>query len=72
MTTNRRIGTAVTLGCALVAAVGLISGYLAQPIAAGIAVIGIVIGAGVARGNFSRKQDATKKNQAAQWLKTGG
>ena len=62
MSGNRKLGAAIAIGCALIAVGGLITGYVGQPIAAGVAVVGIAIGTGVARGNFSKSQDATKKN----------
>ncbi len=60
MTTNRKVGVAIILGCALVAAVGLMVWHLAVPIGVGIAMVGIVIGTGVARGNFSSAHKGSK------------
>jgi len=61
-TSHRRAGAAITIFAAIIALVGLTIFHLSIPIGCGIAVIGIVIGAGVARGRFSRTQDGTKEN----------
>jgi hypothetical protein len=62
MTTNSKIGVAIVLVDALGAAIGLVVGFLSVTTAVGIAVVGIVIGTGVARGAFSTKPDAPNKN----------
>ncbi len=62
MSAERRIGAAITLGVALLAAIALLVGHIPSSIAGGIAVAGILIGTGVAKGKFSRTQDAGKKN----------
>jgi hypothetical protein len=62
MTTLKKVGAAITLVTAGGAAIGGIVGYLDITQAVGTAVIGIVIGTGVARGRFSTAPDATKKN----------
>jgi hypothetical protein len=62
MATNRKIGAAITLVCVIAAAIGVVVGFLSITTAVGIAVVGILIGTGVARGRFSRTPDATKKN----------
>ncbi len=62
MTTNRKIGAAITIGAALIAVAGLTIVHLDIPIAVGIAVVGLLIGTGVARGKFSSAQDSSKRN----------
>ncbi|HTS35682.1 MAG TPA: hypothetical protein VMH04_08430 [Candidatus Solibacter sp.] len=62
MATNRKVGAAIALVCTSAAALGLVGGFLSITTAVGIAVIGIVIGTGVARGNFSSTPDTTKRN----------
>jgi hypothetical protein len=51
--TNRRIGAAIALSTATLATAGLLLGFFARTPAVGLAVVGIVIGTGVARGAFS-------------------
>ena len=53
MTSNKKIGAAVVLVTAVLAAVGLLTGYFHIQAGVGLAVVGIVIGTGVARGAFS-------------------
>jgi len=53
MTRNRKIGIVIVLVTAVVAAIGLLTGYFNIQPAVGLAVVGIVIGTGVARGAFS-------------------
>ncbi len=60
MTTQRTLGSAIALVTAIGAATGVIVGYLNITPAVGAAVIGIVIGAGVARGMFSTTPHSTK------------
>jgi hypothetical protein len=62
MTTNRKLGAAIALCTAVGAAVGVLAGYFNITPAVGAAVIGIVIGTGVARGMFSTTPDVTKRN----------
>ncbi len=62
MTTNRKIGIAIVLVTAILAAVGLLTSFLNVTPAIGLAVVGIVIGTGVARGAFSATPDASRKN----------
>jgi len=62
MTRNRRIGGAIALVLAIVAAIGLLVGYFSIQPAVGLAVVGIVIGTGVARGVFSPVPDANKRD----------
>ena len=62
MTTNRKVGAAIAIVAALVAVAGITVAHLGVPISCGIAVIGIAIGTGVARGKFSSVPDTTKKN----------
>jgi hypothetical protein len=61
MEQHRKIGAAIAFVAAVIAVIGLVAAHLSGPIAVGIAVIGIVIGTGVARGSFS-SPDVTKKN----------
>ena len=61
-TSRQQTGAAITILAALGSVIGLTVGHLSIPIAVGIAVIGIVIGTGVARGRFSRVSDAPKRN----------
>ena len=58
--TNRTLGAAIAIGAALVAVAGLTVAHLGVPISGAIVAIGIVIGAGVARGRFSRGQNTGK------------
>ncbi len=62
MTAQRKIGAAITLVTALGVAIGAFTSVLGIMPAVGAAVIGIVIGTGVARGAFSRTPEVTKKN----------
>jgi len=62
MARNRKIGAAVALVTAIVAAIGLLTGYFNIQPAVGLAVVGIVIGTGIARGAFSSTPDASKRN----------
>ena len=62
MTTNGIVGAGIAIVAALVAVAGITVAHLGVPISAGIAVIGIAIGTGVARGKFSSVPDTTKKN----------
>ena len=61
MTTNRKLGTAITLVTAVGSAIGVVVGYLNITSAVGVAVVGILIGTGVARGVFSTAPN-TKRN----------
>jgi hypothetical protein len=54
-TTNQEAGAAIAILSALASATGLLLGQISSPIAVGIAVIGIVIGTGAARGMFSAR-----------------
>ena len=62
MTTNKKIGAAITLCAAILAAVGLLIGFFSVTPAVGLAVVGIVIGTGVARGAFSATSETTRRN----------
>jgi hypothetical protein len=53
MKSQRSIGAVIAMATALAAAIGLLTGYLNVQPAIGLAVAGIVIGTGVARGAFS-------------------
>jgi len=59
---NRKIGAAVALVTAIVAAIGLLTGYFNIQPAVGLAVVGIVIGTGIARGAFSSPPDTSKRS----------
>jgi hypothetical protein len=61
MTTNRRLGTAITRVTPVGSAIGVVVGYLNITSAVGVAVVGILIGTGVARGAFSTAPN-TKRN----------
>jgi hypothetical protein len=60
VTTNPKLGAAIALVSALGAAIGLLAGYLNVQPAVGVAVAGMVIGTGVARGAFSATTGTTK------------
>ena len=60
MAANKKIGATIVLVTALLAAAGLLSGYLHIQPAVGLAVVGIVIGTGVARGAFSAPPSTRK------------
>jgi hypothetical protein len=62
MTRNKKIGVAVTLLTTVLAAIGLLTGFLNITSGVGLGVVGIVIGAGVARGAFSDTQDGSKQD----------
>ena len=53
MTKQKAIGAAIALGTTLGAATGLVVGWFHAAPAIGVAMSGIVIGFGVARGMFS-------------------
>ena len=61
-TSEKRVGAAIAIIAAIFAAVGMIVFHLSIPIGCGIAVVGMLIGTGVARGKFSRPPDADKKS----------
>jgi len=63
MTPNKKYGAAITLVTAIIAAVGLVVDFFHVQPAVGLAVVGIVIGTGVARGAFSRTPDEKKRNE---------
>ena len=60
MAKEKRIGAAIALATSIVAAIGLLTGYFSVQPAVGLAVVGIVIGTGVARGAFSSAPDGSK------------
>jgi hypothetical protein len=60
MTMHSKFGAAVALVTALGAASGLVVGYLNVRPAVGTAMIGIVIGTGIARGMFSTASKSQK------------
>ena len=62
MTTHRKLGIAIILIPAIVAAIGVVVGFVSITSAVGLAVVGLLIGTAVARGRFSTVLDATKKN----------
>jgi hypothetical protein len=53
MTTQRKLGIAIVLIAAIVAAIGVVGGFFSITSAVGLAVVGLLIGTGVARGRFS-------------------
>jgi uncharacterized membrane protein (UPF0136 family) len=61
MVWHKKIGAAIALVIALLAAVGRLTGYFHIQAAVGLAIVGIVIGTGVARGAFS-STDASKRS----------
>ncbi|MGA1986563.1 MAG: hypothetical protein ABSG72_09860 [Candidatus Sulfotelmatobacter sp.] len=61
MTTHRKLGIAIILVPALLAAIGVVMGILSITSAVGLAVVGLLIGTGVARGRFSSAPNATRK-----------
>jgi uncharacterized membrane protein (UPF0136 family) len=61
MVSHKKIGAAIALVIALLAAVGRLTGYFHIQAAVGLAIVGIVIGTGVARGAFS-SADASKRS----------
>ena len=62
MANQKKIAAAVVLITAVIAAAGLLVGFLKIQPAVGLAVVGIVIGTGIARGAFSSPPDANKKS----------
>ncbi len=60
MNTNKKIALVIILTTAVAAAIGLMTGFVTITTGVGIAVCGIVIGTGVARGAFSRTPKGTK------------
>jgi hypothetical protein len=58
----RQTGSAIVIIATIGAVIGLVFFHLSITVAVGIAVIGILIGTGVARGRFSATADSTKKN----------
>lgn len=62
MTRNKKIGVAIVLVSAIMAASGLFTGYFSIQPAVGLAVAGLLIGTGVARGKFSAVPGANKRN----------
>ena len=65
---NRRAGAAITVIAALGAVGLLVAGHVSITIAVGIAVVGILIGTGVARGKFSSTQNSTNEiKKAPDW-----
>jgi len=59
-TSNRRTGAAIAILTAIFAVVGMTIFHLSIPIGCALAVVGMLIGTGVARGKFSRPPDAEK------------
>ena len=62
MSRNKTIGAAIVIVTALLAAAGLLTGYFSIQPAVGLAVAGLLIGTGVARGKFSGTPDASRKH----------
>ncbi|MFZ0863655.1 MAG: hypothetical protein WCA27_22835 [Candidatus Sulfotelmatobacter sp.] len=61
-TSHQRAGAAIAILAAFGSVIGLMVGHVSSLVAVGIAVIGIVIGTGVARGKFSSAPNARKRN----------
>jgi len=61
MTANRKIGSAIAIIGALIAAGGLAVGAFSIQVGVGIAVVAILIGTGVMRGKFSATAQSGKK-----------
>jgi hypothetical protein len=61
MTTHRKLGIAIILVPALLAAIGVVMGILSITSAVGLAVVGLLIGTGVARGRFSIRARRNQK-----------
>ena len=61
-TSHKKTGAAIAIMAAIIAVIGMTIFHLSIPIGCDIAVIGILIGTGVARGKFSRTPGATKRN----------
>jgi hypothetical protein len=60
-TANQKAGAAVAILCAIGSVIALLLGYLGSASAIGVAIVGIVIDTGVARGAFSSTPNVTKK-----------
>jgi len=59
--TAKKIGIGIVLCTTVVAAVGVLTSFFTITTAVGVAVCGIVIGTGVARGAFSGTPDSKKE-----------
>ena len=62
MSSDTKIGIALALVTVVLAVIGLWVGFFSITPAVGLAVVGIVIGTGVARGAFSNAPGATRKD----------
>jgi len=60
--TSKTIGVAIVLSVTIIAAVGVITGFFSITTAVGVAVCGILIGTGAARGAFSNPPNSQKRN----------
>jgi hypothetical protein len=61
-TSHKKTAAAIAIMTAIFAVIGMTIFHLSLPIGCAVAVIGILIGRGVARGKFSRTPDATKRD----------
>ncbi len=59
---SKQIGILITVGACALAAIALVLGLAERAVAVGVAVIGILIGTGVARGHFASSHPTVKKN----------
>jgi hypothetical protein len=59
---HQTVGIAIVIVAALIAVFALTIAHLDIPVGVGIAVVGLLIGTGVARGKFSSVPDSTKRN----------
>jgi hypothetical protein len=57
---NQKAGAGIAILCAIGSVIALLLGYVGSASAVGVAIVGIVIGTGVARGSFSSTPNATK------------
>jgi hypothetical protein len=62
MSPDRRIALVIVLSTALLGAAGALRGFFTTNAAVGIAICGIVIGTGVARGAFAATRPANQKS----------
>jgi hypothetical protein len=58
---SKQIGVLIAVGASAIGAILLVLGAAAREVGVGIAVIGIVIGTGVARGNLAASLRPTSK-----------
>ena len=58
---SKQIGVLITVGASALGAILLVLGVAAREVGVGIAVIGIVVGTGVARGYFTASPGSSSK-----------